>query len=119
MIKPNRGRLWLDWQRRAFTLAKWAGLVAVLLLMASFLFGEMGLPRYMGIRQHAQQLERDIIELRRLNTELRADLERIQHDPVRLEELARERLGYVKNGETVYQLVPGHDNRQPPSMSRP
>ncbi|MBI5777357.1 MAG: septum formation initiator family protein, partial [Nitrospirae bacterium] len=28
-----------------------------------------------------------------------------QNDPIRIEELARERLGFVRPGETVYQIV--------------
>jgi cell division protein FtsB len=46
------------------------------------------------------------VQLQRLNAELRIDIDRVQYDPIRLEELARERLGYVRKGETVYQLAP-------------
>jgi len=70
------------------------------------LFGEMGVPRYLGMRDYAQQLERELVQLQRLNGELRMDIDRVQYDPIRIEELARERLGYVRRGETVYQLAP-------------
>ena len=36
---------------------------------------------------------------------MQKDITRIQQDPQRLEELARNRLGMVRQGETVYQFV--------------
>jgi cell division protein FtsB len=58
------------------------------------------------MQKHARGLELDIKELEQTNGDLRVEVRRIQHDPARIEELARERLGFVKKGETVYQLVP-------------
>jgi cell division protein FtsB len=106
MIKPNRGRDWLNWRRKLLTAGQLAGLTTLLLMAGSLIFGEMGIPRYLGMRDHAQQLERELVQLQRLNGELRLDIDRVQYDPIRLEELARERLGYVRKGETVYQLAP-------------
>jgi|SRR5437867_1180416 len=81
------------------------GLVFGIVLLGSFVFDEMGLPKYFEMRKHGQQLEQDIRELERTNGGLRTEIHRIQHDPARIEELARERLGFVRKGETVYQLV--------------
>ena len=106
MIKPNRGRDWLNWQRKLLTAGQLVGLTTLLLMAGSLIFGEMGIPRYLGMRDHARQLERELVQLQRLNGELRLDIDRVQYDPIRLEELARERLGYVRKGETVYQLAP-------------
>jgi len=106
IIKQNRGRQWLDWQRRLVTVAHYVGLGACALLLAALFFGEMGLPRYLAMRDHAQQLELDIMELQRTNRTLRAEIDRLERDPVKIEQLARERLGLVRKGETVYQLVP-------------
>jgi cell division protein FtsB len=106
MIKPNRGRDWLNWRRKLLTAGKWAGILTLLLMAGSLVFGEMGVPRYLSMRGHAQQLEQELVQLQRLNAELRIDIDRVQYDPIRLEELARERLGYVRKGETVYQLAP-------------
>ena len=114
MIKPNRGRDWLNWQRKVLAAAKWAGVGALLLMAGSLMFGEMGMPRYLGMRDHAQQLERELAQLHRLNGELRMDIDRVQYDPIRIEELARERLGYVRKGETVYQLAPIREPDPPP-----
>lgn len=81
------------------------GLFAVALTVSLF-FDEMGVRRYIAMQKHARALELDIQELEQMNGDLRIEVRRIQHDPARIEELARERLGFVKKGETVYQLVP-------------
>ena len=106
IIKQNRGRVWLDWQRRMGTAAQMAGVVACVWLLLAFCFGEMGLPRYLAMREQVAQLDRDLLALRRDNGGLRGEIARLQHDPAKIEQLARERLGYVRKGETVYQLSP-------------
>ena len=104
IIKQNRGRQWLDWQRRMVVVAQVAGMGACLWLFVTLFFGEMGLLRYVAMRNYAGQLERDLSALRNETALLRKDIVRLQHDPARIEQLARERLGYVRKGETVYQL---------------
>jgi cell division protein FtsB len=106
IVKRNRGREWLDWQRRWVTGAQYIGAGMCLLLLLALFFGEMGIPRYFSMRDHAQQLGRDIQDLQRTTTVLRGEIDRLEHDPARIEQLARERLGYVRKGETVYQVVP-------------
>ena len=106
IIKRNRGRQWLDWQRRMITVAQVVGVGACVWLLVALLFGEMGLPRYLAMRNHADQLESELFALRGENASLRGDIARLQHDPAKIEQLARERLGYVRKGETVYQLSP-------------
>lgn len=83
----------------------------VFLLVGSLFFGEMGVPRYLRMLSHAEQLEREIRDLERANVNLRVEIERVQHDPLRIEELARERLGLVRPGETVYQIVEDNTSR--------
>jgi cell division protein FtsB len=112
IIKQNRGRRWLDWQRRMITVAQALGLAACVWLLLALFFGEMGLPRYLAMRDHAAKLERELAELRAETASLRHDVLRLQHDPAKIEQLARERLGYVRKGETVYQLSPGGDNQR-------
>ena len=115
IVKRNRGRQWLDWQRRWVSGAQYIGAGMCLLLLLALFFGEMGLPRYFFMRDHAQQLGRDIQDLLRATTVLRGEIDRLEHDPARIEQLARERLGYVRKGETVYQVVPdGSEERVRP-----
>ncbi|HLZ34084.1 MAG TPA: septum formation initiator family protein [Nitrospira sp.] len=113
IIKQNRGRQWLDWQRRMITGAQYVGAGACLLLLLALCFGEMGLPRYFSMRDHARQLELDIQNLQRMAKALRGDIDRLEHDPSTIEQLARERLGYVRKGETVYQLIPDSSQERP------
>ncbi len=118
IIKQNRGRQWLDWQRRMVLAAQVAGAGACLWLLIALCFGEMGLPRYLSMRSHATQLEHEIMALRGENAALRRDISRLQHDPAKIEELARERLGYVRKGETVYQFPPDAINPKEPETKR-
>ncbi len=105
LIKPNRGPTALSRQRRAVGIMKFLGVALGLGLTGSLLFGDMGLIRYWMMRQYLHQLEQDIQALRQGNAALRQEIERVQHDPARIEELAREQLGFVRKGETVYQLA--------------
>lgn len=76
------------------------------LLLVSFFFDEMGFPRYWQMRKQVSQLEDTIAGLKATNANLRMDVDRLRYDPERIEELAREELGLVRKGETVYQLAP-------------
>jgi cell division protein FtsB len=106
---PRRNRSQQSVQRIRQTAKRIAlvvgGIFAVALTISLF-FDEMGVRRYIAMQKHARELELDIKELEQTNGDLRVEVRRIQHDPARIEELARERLGFVKKGETVYQLVP-------------
>lgn len=115
IVKRNRGREWLDWQRRMVTGAYYVAAGMCLLLLLALCFGQMGLPRFFSMRDHAQELERAIQDLQRTTKLLRGDIERLERDPARIEQLARERLGYVRKGETVYQFVPddGQERSRP------
>lgn len=115
MIKRNRGRNWLDWQRRSMRTLQFVAFGVCLMLIGSLIFGEMGLPRYLSMRNHAQELEQNLRELTRTNAALRVDIDGLQHDPAKVETLAREQLGYVRKGETVYQLIP----RPQPAKPKP
>ena len=92
--------------RRMVTGAHYVGVAVCLLLLVVLIFGDMGLPRYFSMREHAQRLDVDIQELQRATRTLRGDIDRLEHDPSKIEQLAREQLGYVRKGETVYQLIP-------------
>ncbi len=113
LIKQNRGRHWLDWQRRMAITGQAVGIGACLWLIVALIFGEMGLLRYLAMRDHAERLEGELSALREETGALEKDISRLQHDPEKIEQLARERLGYVRKGDTVYQLNPDHtDGRE-------
>ncbi len=93
--------------RRVFIRAAWlvGGLFGAVLTV-SFFFDDMGVRKYLSMLRHQQDIEQAIRDLEEINRELRVDVRRVQQDPARIEELARERLGFVRKGETVYQVVP-------------
>jgi len=111
IIKRNRGRQWLEWQRRVVTIAQVGGVAGCVWLLVGLFSGEMGLTRYLSMREQTRILEQELSTLRRENVELQSDIHRLQHDPAKIEQLAREQLGYVRKGETVYQLVPGSEKK--------
>ncbi len=89
------------------------GILFGALLLFSFFFDEMGVTKYLAMWNRSHFLQQEISLLQQSNASLRKEIFRLKHDPARLEELAREQLGLVRPGETVYQLV------QPPRLSSP
>ena len=74
-------------------------------LVGTMFFNPDGLPLYFQVRENQLHLIEQIRQLEYINTSMRKDILRIQKDPQRLEELARNRLGMVRQGEKVYQFV--------------
>ncbi len=75
------------------------------MLAGMMFFNADGLPLYFQVRENRQNLIKQIQQLEYINASMQEDIIRIQKDPQRLEELARNRLGMVRQGETVYQFV--------------
>ncbi len=112
MLRRNRTHDTVHRRRRLLArVAALAGGVFAVTLGVAFFFGDMGLFKYLQMRNHARQLEQELKDLERTNGELRTDIRRTQSDPARIEELARERLGFVRPGETVYQIVKEKDSK--------
>ena len=82
-----------------------AGGVFAVTLGIAFFFGDMGMFKYLQMRDHSRQLEQELKDLEHANVELKTEIRRTQNDPARIEGLARERLGFVRPGETVYQII--------------
>lgn len=64
-----------------------------------------GVPQYWLMTQELNRTQTEIASLEEANATLRKEIRLLESDPFTLEQLARERLGYVKEGETVYQFV--------------
>ena len=65
-----------------------------------------GYAKIQEMRQKNRKLEADIKRLKSENIALGIEKEKLEKDPNYLEHVAREKLGIVKKGETVYRLVP-------------
>ena len=106
MMRRNRTHDTVKRRTRLFArVAMLAGGVFAVTLGVAFFFGDMGVFKYLKMRDHSRQLEQELKDLERTNAELKTEIRRTQSDPIRIEELARERLGFVRPGETVYQIV--------------
>jgi cell division protein FtsB len=82
-----------------------AALLVVVLLLAFFAISPVR--ELLADRAKVADLERQAQMLEDANAGLRAEMAKL-HDPNELERLARECLGMVKPGETVFITVPKH-----------
>jgi cell division protein FtsB len=79
----------------AFVLVLAAGLVV---------YGGSGVLRVRAMQAEIHQLERELAALRTQSGKLTATIDKLRHDPAYIEKLAREDLGYVREGETVLKF---------------
>ena len=61
--------------------------------------------KYIRMAKELDRMNQEIAKLVESNAVLEQEIYLVQNDSFTLEKLARERLGYVKEGEVVYQLV--------------
>ncbi len=81
-----------------------AGAGVGLSLLASFLFNDFGVRQLMKLHRTSRQLEQEIATLEARHRQLQHEAEALKHDPFTIEQLAREQLGMVREGETVYEF---------------
>lgn len=79
-----------------------AGILLALYLLASFIFGEMGLVKYFRMKAQYNTLTEEIALLKRDNARLRQEVYALKNDPAVIERLARDKLGLARRGEIVY-----------------
>ena len=87
-----------------FKIFKQTSLLVFLALILIIFFP--GYAKIQEMRQKNRKLEADIKRLKAENIALSLEKEKLETDPNYLEQVAREKLGIVKKGETVYRLVP-------------
>jgi cell division protein FtsB len=86
-------------RRKAATLAS---IIALIALIVGALFGDRGLLHLIDQRHRAEALAREISDLQAENARLAAEIAALRSDPRAIERLAREELGLVRPGETVF-----------------
>jgi len=105
--RPNQRRTTLQARqkrRRAFYAI--GGLLLMGYVTYEFFFDTMGVMRYLNMKRTQGQIAEEIKAIEEENTHLRNNVEAVKHDPATLEGLARNRLGLVKEGETVFLIAP-------------
>lgn len=84
----------------------WAALAVALWGTAYFVFGAGGMAGVFRARAEVDRLQQELIRAREANRELEHEIEALRHDPIAVEQLAREQLYLAKPGEKVYLLPP-------------
>ncbi len=81
----------------------------ILLLLALALFGDKGVVHTLKVSRYKAHIEKSLSELRSENKALRSEIEALRNDYRRVERIARQELGMVKEGELVYQFPPAQE----------
>lgn len=79
-------------------------LVVIVLMFAYAVFGSRGVLRIFQAQKQKQELQQQLAELQQQQQQLRKEIERLQKDKSYWEQLARTRLGMVREGELIYHL---------------
>jgi cell division protein FtsB len=79
-------------------------LVIIVLMFAYAVFGNRGILRILQAQQQKQELEEKLSALQERERQLRGEIERLQKDKNYWEQLARTKLGMVREGELIYHL---------------
>lgn len=84
------------------------GGAALLVVVAALtLYGINAVIRVSHLKREMETMERDLVTLRARTDELTKTVDRLRTDPAYIEKLAREDLGYVREGETVLKFPKG------------
>jgi cell division protein FtsB len=67
-------------------------------------YGVRAVLRVVEMRSQMDTMEKDLVALRARADELTKTVDRLRSDPAYIEKLAREDLGYVREGETVLKF---------------
>ena len=67
-------------------------------------YGGSGVIRVRAMQQEIHHLERELTTLRSQTEKLTATIDKLRNDPAYIEKLAREDLGYVREGDTVLKF---------------
>ena len=76
-------------------------LVALLFVVC---FSENGLLEYVKLKKNIYAVSASIKALGRENVALKDQIYRLQHDDRYLEDMAREKFGFIREGEKVYRI---------------
>ena len=87
------------WRTQALNAA--LGFVTFVLVVDA-LFGNRGLLETMRARRQYAEVAADLARRRHENERLRDEIRRLREDPSAIEEVARQQLGLIRNGEVLF-----------------
>jgi len=67
-------------------------------------FGPYGVLKYYGVAKELNAVLAQNEQLREANTALRQEINKLKHDPVYLEDVARRQFGLIKKNEVIYEF---------------
>ena len=116
--RPNQRRTTMQAKRkRRWTVYVIGGFLLMSYFTYEFLFDNMGFMKYLNMKRTHGQIVEEIKTIEEENGRLRKDIEAVKHDPATMEGLARDRLGMVKQGETVFLIAPAARQNESPRQS--
>jgi cell division protein FtsB len=74
-------------------------------LLYVFIFGEAGAIRIITLQQEKVRVAENLAILVRDTEELDKEINRLKNDPFKMEQLGRERYGYIYPGDRVYKII--------------
>ena len=79
-------------------------LIIIVVMLGYAVFGSRGVLRILQAERQQQQLEAELLGLQQEKQLLREEIERLNNDKEYWEQLARKKLGMVREGELIYHL---------------
>jgi len=79
-------------------------LMVIFLMFAYAIFGSRGVLRIFQAEKQKHELELELAKIRHHQEQLRHEIERLQKDKSYWEQLARTKIGMVREGELIYYL---------------
>lgn len=111
MTRWNRRRKTVEKHQKIRRKILWGiGILVGLYLIVPLVVGDMGLVKYFTMRHAYHRLRLEIQQLSEDNKKIEEEIHALRSDPVKIEKLARKRLGLVRPGEVVYQFEPSSED---------
>ena len=83
---------------------KYGILVVILSFVFVIVFSEHGLLDYVKLKRQIKSVSQSIDKLEKENVLLKGQVDRLQKDDRYLEELARQKFGFIRDGERLYRI---------------
>ncbi len=79
-------------------------LIVILAMLGYAVFGSRGVLRILQAERQKEELQLELATLRQQQQELRDEIAQLRSDKEHWEQLARKKLGMVREGELIYHL---------------
>jgi len=113
MARLNRSKESIHRTERVRRRIYWGiGILAGLYLLVPLIVGDMGVVKYFTLRRTYDRLQQDIQQLTQENQKIETKIHALRSDPDTIEQIARDRLGFVRPGEIIYQFEPSEEQAQ-------